>query len=154
MLAALGDLYFKVGRDAEARPLFDRVVQIAGGKNEYLRALSLFYSDHDRDLPQALELARRDFADRKDVYGYDTLAWALLKNNQPEEAARMMEGAFRLGTKDANLDYHAALIHLRLGNKPKAREHLARALARNPVFSPHAEDARKALEALERGSKP
>jgi tetratricopeptide (TPR) repeat protein len=156
MLAALGDLYLKQGRASEAKALFDRVVAIAAGKNEYLRALSLFYSDHDRDLPKALELARLDFVDRKDVYGHDTLAWALLKNNQPEEAAKVIEGAFRLGTKDANLDYHAALIQLRLGDKPKAREHLAKALARNPVFSPRAEDARKTLADLERdlsGSK-
>jgi tetratricopeptide (TPR) repeat protein len=148
MLAALGDLYVKVGREAEAQALFDKVVAIATGKNEYLRALSLFYSDHNRDLPKALELARLDFVDRKDVYGYDTLAWALLKNNQTEAASKMMEQAFMLGTKDANLDYHAGLIQLRLGNKPKAREHLARALARNPVFSLHAEAARNALEAL------
>ena len=150
MLAALGDLYVKLGRPDEANRLFDKIVAIAAGKNEYLRALSLFYSDHDRDLPKALELARLDFVDRKDVYGHDAMAWALLKNGQPEEAARVMEGAFRLGTKDANLDYHAGLIHLRLGNKPKAREHLAKALARNPVFSLHAEDARKVLEALEK----
>ena len=62
----------------------------------------------------------------------------------------MMEQAFKLGTKDANLDYHAGLIQLRLGNKSKAKEHLAKALAHNPVFSLHAEDARKALEALEK----
>jgi tetratricopeptide (TPR) repeat protein len=154
MLAALGDLYVKVGREAEAKPLFERVVQIATGKNEYLRVLSLFYSDHDRDLPKALELARLDFVDRKDVYGYDTLAWALLKNNQPEEAARMMDQAFKIGTKDANLDYHAGLIQQRLGNKAQAKEHLTKALARNPVFSLHAEDARKALEALEKEAEP
>ena len=134
--------------------MFDRVVQVATGKDEYLRVLSLFYSDHDRDLPKALELARRDFDSRKDVYGHDALAWALLKNDQPEEAARMMDGAFKLGTKDANLDYHAALIHLRLGDKPRAREHLAWALARNPAFSLHAADARKSLEALEEDGKP
>lgn len=153
MLAALGDLYLKAGRKDDAARQFDRLVAIAAGKNEYLRALSLFYSDHDRDLPKALELAQLDFVDRKDVYGHDALAWALLKNNRPEEAARVMEGAFRLGTKDANLEYHAGLIYLRLGDKPKAREHLTRALARNPVFSPRAEDARKALEALDRDGK-
>jgi len=149
MLAALGDLYRKLGRPAEADRLSVKLVAIAAGKNEYLRALSLFYSDHDRDLPTALELARRDFVDRKDVYGHDALAWALLKNGRPEEAARVMEGAFRLGTKDALLDYHAGMIHLRLGDKPRAREHLARSLARNPVFSPQAEEARKALANLE-----
>ena len=148
MLAALGDLYIKLGREDEAKPLFGRVVAIAGGKNEYLRALSLFYSDHDRDLPEALALARKDFEDRKDVYGYDTLAWALLKNNQPEEASQVMAKAFEVGAKDANLDYHAALIQLKLGNKALAKEHLTRALARNPVFSIHAEDARKILESL------
>jgi tetratricopeptide (TPR) repeat protein len=154
MLAALGDLHVKLGREAEAGPLFDKVVQIATGKNEYFRVLSLFYADHDRDLPRALELARLDFIDRKDVYGYDTLAWALLKNNQPEEAGKTMEQAFKLGTKDANLDYHAALIQLRLGDKPRAREHLARALARNPVFSLRADDARKALESLDKEAGP
>ena len=66
----------------------------------------------------------------------------------------MMEQAFRLGTKDANLDYHAGLIQLRLGNKAKAREHLVKALARNPVFSLHAGDARKALEVLESENGP
>ena len=150
MLAALGDLYVRLGRDAEARPLFDRIVAIADGKAEYLRVLSLFYSDHDRDLPGALELAQRDLVDRKDVYGYDALAWALLKNNRPEEAAKAMNEAFKIGLRDANLDYHAGLIHLRLGDKAKARDHLAKALARNPVFSLHAEDARKALEALDK----
>ncbi len=150
MLAALGDLYVRLGRDAEARPLFDRVVAIADGKNEYLRVLSLFYSDHDRDLPRALELAERDLVDRKDIYGYDALAWALLKNNRPEEASKAMDEAFKPGLRDANLDYHAGLIQLRLGDKAKARDHLARALARNPAFSLRAEDARKALEALEK----
>ncbi len=154
MLSALGDLYRKLGREAEARPLYDQAVRIASGKPELRRILVMFYADHDRNLPEALELARLDLSERQDIYGFDALAWALYRNNKPEEAAKVMAGAFELGTRDANLDYHAGMIQLRLGDKARAREHLARALARNPVFSPHADEARKALRDLDKEGNP
>jgi tetratricopeptide (TPR) repeat protein len=150
MLAALGDLLAKTGREEEAKRVYDRLEQRATLNAEYRRELANFYADHDRHLPKALELAQIDIAERKDIYGYDTLAWALFKNGRAQEAARASAEALKLGTRDARLHYHAGLIHLKLGDPDKAREHLGRALALNPHFSiVHAEQAKKVLESLE-----
>jgi tetratricopeptide (TPR) repeat protein len=149
MLASLGDLYERSGRPELAAPLFDRLVKETAASPEHRRNLAMFYADHDRDLPKALELARLDIAERQDVCGHDALAWALYKNGKFEDAARPAADALKLGTKDAKLYYHAGLIHLRLGDRDKARELLERALAINPHFSPSgAEAARRALASL------
>jgi hypothetical protein len=52
-----------------------------------------------------------------------------------------MEKALRLGTKDAKLFYHAGMIHRALGDKEKAADFLARALATNPHFQPRLADS-------------
>src|SRR5262249_18281443 len=91
-------------------------------------------------------LAKQDIAERQDVYGHDALAWALLKNDQPEEASKAMADALKQGTRDARLYFHAGMIAHRLGETAKARNLLEKALALNPHFSPEgAELARKTL---------
>jgi tetratricopeptide (TPR) repeat protein len=153
MLATLGDLYIKTGKPEKAKPLFDRLLKITEGKNEYLRIRAMFLADHDRNLPQALALAQKDFADRKDVYGYDALAWTLHKNGQHHEAAKAIDAALKIGVKDANVDFHAGMIRLKQGDRDGAREALKKALARNPQFSPiHADAARKTLAELGDGA--
>ena len=157
MLAALGDLYLAAGQAAKGEALFDRLERVTQGHAEYLRERSLFYANHDRKLPEALALARTDLDQRKDVYGYDALAWALLKNDQPEEAARAIAEALKLGTEDAKLFYHAGMIYRRLGDRAKAKQYLERALALNPHFSPlQAEEAHRVLAdgAGDAGSAP
>ncbi|HTE18584.1 MAG TPA: tetratricopeptide repeat protein [Armatimonadota bacterium] len=149
MLAALGDLYLKLGKAKLAEPLFRQLERETAGKAEYLRERSLFLADHGRNLPEALKLAEQDLAQRKDVFGYDALAWALYKNGRAGEASKAMAEALKLGTRDARLFYHAGMIHGRLGDTEKARDYLGRALALNPHFSlTQAEEARKALAAL------
>jgi tetratricopeptide (TPR) repeat protein len=149
MLAELGDLYTKMGNEFLARLNYDKLEQVARNKPAYNRELALFYANHDRRLPEALELARADLALRQDVYAYDTLAWALCKNQRYAEAAEAMSQALRLGTQDASLYYHAGQIYVGLGQKEKARHYLERALAVNPHFSLlQAEEARRALAAL------
>jgi Flp pilus assembly protein TadD len=101
-----------------------------------------------------LELAKRDLHNRQDVYAHDALAWALVKNGQPQEAEKAMTEALKLGTRDAMLFYHAGVIQQQLGEAAKARDYLGRALAVNPHFSlTQAEDARQRLAALG-GAKP
>jgi len=149
MLAALGDFYIKLGQPERAEPLFAQVERQTSGKPEYLRERSLFLSDHDRNLSEALVLAELDLAQRKDVFGYDALAWALYKNGRSEDAERAIIEALKLGTRDARMFFHAGMIYQRLGNAEKARDYLQRALAQNPQFSPlHADHARQALAAL------
>jgi tetratricopeptide (TPR) repeat protein len=135
MLIALGDLYALSGEPERARLNYERMERATSGQPEYRRVLAVFYADHDRDLPRSLELARQDLEQRKDVYGYDALAWALLKNGQAEDAEKAMTEALKLGTRDARLFFHAGMIQHRLGHPEKAHELFDRALAVNSHFS-------------------
>jgi hypothetical protein len=57
-----------------------------------------------------------------------------------------MTNALAFGTKDARLDYHAAMIALALGRTAEARTGLEAALALDPAFDPlQAARARQAL---------
>jgi tetratricopeptide (TPR) repeat protein len=152
--AALGDVYTRLGRTAEAGKQYALVEYIgrlsALNRTVYNRELALFYADHDRHLPQALELARKELEARRDIYSYDVLAWALYKNGRAREAQVAMTEALRLGTLDARLFFHAGMIHRALGEHDRAREALSRALALNPHFHLlHAQVARSVLAELQ-----
>jgi tetratricopeptide (TPR) repeat protein len=145
----LGDLCAKTGNEFLAKINFDKVAQMDRDDPAYDRELALYYCNHDRQLPRALELARRDLLARQDIYAYDTLAWALFKNGHHREAEEAIAKALKLGTRDATLFYHAGLIYQQIGNLDKARDYLNRALAVNPHFSlAHAEAARQTLARL------
>jgi len=149
MVVSLGDLCLRAGRPEEARALFDRLDRSLRDQTEFLRARAMFLADHDRDLPEALRLAQDDLVQRKDVHGYDTLAWTLFKNGKVQEAAEANAQALKLGTRDASLYYHAGMIHAKLGDRAKAKEMLERALEINPQFAvAGAEVARKVLADL------
>lgn len=49
MLAALGDLYIKLGQPERAAPLFDQILKATEGRGEYLRERAMFLANHDRD---------------------------------------------------------------------------------------------------------
>jgi tetratricopeptide (TPR) repeat protein len=135
VLADRGDLAARVGNDFLAQLNYDQLEKTAAGKPVYDRELALYYADHDRNLPRAVELAERDLTARQDVYAHDTLAWALCKNKRFAEAAREMDKALKLGTQDAGLFYHAGMIQHGLGDVNRARAYLEQALALNPHFS-------------------
>jgi tetratricopeptide (TPR) repeat protein len=150
---ALGDLYTAMGRADEARKPYDLVRYIgrlnALNKVLYNRELAYFYADHDLEPATAVDLATRELETRRDIYAHDLLAWALHKAGRSAEAVAPMEEALRLGTLDAKLFFHAGMIHRALGDRARARDHLARALALNPHFHVlHARTAREALAAL------
>lgn len=138
LLAALGDLYTITGQPDKARLQYDTVEFIGQlaeiNKVVYNRQLALFYANHDLNVAKALELAQNEIATRKDIYGYDTLAWALYKNGRYAEAAEAMEQATKLGTHDAMLYYHAGMIYEALGDHDQAQAMLKEALALNPHF--------------------
>jgi tetratricopeptide (TPR) repeat protein len=137
-IAELGDLYARTGNQSEAQKQFALVeyIGLLGKINQVLhnRDLALFYADHDTKLPEALELARKELEVRRDIYTWDALGWALLKNGQLAEAASASEKAMRLGTKDPILLYHAGVIAERLGQREKALSELKEALETNPHF--------------------
>ena len=151
--AALGDLYTRMGRSADAHRQYELVQYVArlGAPRPalYNRELVYFYADHGVELDRALELARRELAARPAIGAHDALAWTLLQLGQAEEARAAMDRALALGTRDARLYFHAGMIYRRLGDAARAREYLGRALATNPHFHPlQAETARHALAEL------
>jgi tetratricopeptide (TPR) repeat protein len=153
-VAGLGDLYGKIGKPAQARQQYE-LVEYIGRLNAinqvlYNRELAYFYADHDMKLAESLELAKRELDYRKDIYAYDLLGWSLYKNDKVEEARDAIEKALPLGTQDAKLFFHAGMIYHRLGDKEKAKQYLAKAIATNPYFHVlYAETAQKTLEQLE-----
>jgi tetratricopeptide (TPR) repeat protein len=131
-LANLGDLYHLTGHDAPAQTQYGTVEVIATlaaiNQQVYNRQLVLFSVNHDRDLASALTLAEQELAVRKDVYGYDAYAWALLANGRAGDANVAMTTALAFGTRDPLLLYHAGEIALALGNSAQARDLLTQAL--------------------------
>jgi tetratricopeptide (TPR) repeat protein len=94
----------------------------------------MFEANHNRKLDESLKLASTELAVRKDIYGYDAEAWALYKNGRYQEAALDMDRAMKLGTREALLYYHAGMIAEAMGEYPRAKDMLTRALSINPHF--------------------
>lgn len=151
-IAALGDLYAKLGRADEAKQQYDQVEFIEkmdafGGT--YSRQLALFWADHDMRLDEALTIAENERATRKDIYASDILAWSLYKKGRFAEAKTAMDEALRLNTRDPRLLYHAGLIAAANGDPQKGANYLQQALDVNPFFDVRqAEIAKKKLADL------
>jgi tetratricopeptide (TPR) repeat protein len=137
-VAELGDLYRKLGRVNEAKQQYELVEYIGhlGKLNRVLtnRELALFYADHGIKLPEALELAQKEFEVRHDIYTWDTLAWVLYKNGRFQEAAEAIDKALALHTNDSQLLFHAGMIYHSLARNSDAEDCLSRALKINPHF--------------------
>ena len=115
--------------------LVDAVAGIARSNQQiYNRELALYYANHDRNLAEALKLARAEITQRKDLHAYDTLAWAEFKSGNPKEAAAAAEQALASGARDAAVWYHAGMIALANGERIRGVELLEKALALNPSF--------------------
>jgi tetratricopeptide (TPR) repeat protein len=76
------------------------------------RAWGLFLLDHgtQRDAAHVLTKARTELKARRDVYGYDLLAWALHRTGRNAEARVAMDHALAQHTEDPQLARHAAEI--------------------------------------------
>jgi tetratricopeptide (TPR) repeat protein len=149
-VASLGDLYRRLGKDADAEKQYALVEYIARlgtiNRQIYNRELALFFASHNRHLPEALSLAEKELEARHDVYTWDALAWALLKNGRPAEAQEAMAKALAVGTREPLLFFHAAAIERGLGNMKRASQFAQKAVTLNPEFHVfYAEQARQWL---------
>ena len=146
MRAATGD----AKREANDRKTVLAIAQLSGeAAGVYDRTLSLYLSTTAIDPGRALTLAQAEIGVRKDVYGYDALAWALLANGRAAEADAAMAGALAFGTRDAKLLYHAGMIAAAVGDPGRARAQMQDALALDASFDPvGAQRARDTLSRL------
>ena len=147
IMIALGDLYTLTGEfdlAADRYATVNVIAQLAGGV--YDRTLALFLAEHGQ-AQEALALAQKGLEVRRDIYGYDTLAWALYHLGRPFEAREAMDRALALGTRDTQLWFHSGAISLALGDKERAAADLAAALGLNRNFHPlHSDEAALMLE--------
>ncbi len=151
MIIMLGDVYTKLGnaeKAAEQYALAEVIEQKLGDAGDQ-RKLALLWADQNTKIDEALAIAEREYAVRKDIYTADILAWCLYKKGRFADAKKAVGEAMRLNTKDAKLMYHAGMIEKGLGNKAAAKRSLAAALKLNPAFDLiQAENARAALAEL------
>ena len=156
-VVALGDVYTVTGRKADAEKQYGLVETInrlnrASGIRDDLHMLK-FYADHDRNLAQAIEEAESIFRSRKNVYAADTLAWCYYKAGRYEEARKTIQKALARRTPDAEILFHAGMIHAKLGDRAQAQKYLYQALSLNPHFHPlHAATAAATMSEL--GARP
>ena len=153
-LGLVSDAHAALGDTAKAAE-YVAAMEVAVGQEPgaYHRAWSLFLLDHGRRVPEVLAAAQAELAGRRDIHGYDLVAWALYKSGRAAEAREPMRLAMAQGTQDAMLHYHAGMIALASGDPVAARDHLERALAVAPAFD-HAAPAiaRATLDSLRRTS--
>src|SRR5439155_9395069 len=115
----------------------------AGVRTELQTAV--FDLDRRRNVADALARARTAYATAPGIYAEDALAWGLFRAGRCEEARAHSAHALRLGTRDALLVFHRAMIERCLGTAA-ARSWFRRTLEINPHFSfLWAPVARKAL---------
>ena len=155
-----------------AENLFDlaQALQLAGHQDEAQRAfaefeqkslletnradnsnheLVFYYADYAKQPAKALEVARREYARRPDVFTLDCYAWALHLNGQYDEAIRQIGTALAVGIRDAKLFWHAGEIELAAGDHAAAERYLRQSAELNTLGS---DEARTALAGLVQSS--
>lgn len=147
---ALGDVYKKTGNEEKAKDqyaLAEFIEQKLGNIDQ--RTVALLWADQDMKLDEALAIAEREHAARKDIFTADIYAWCLYKKGRFQEAKAAMTEAMRLKTKDARFYYHAGMIEKSLGDKKAAKDFLQKSLKTNPAFDVlQSENAKAALQEL------
>jgi len=144
-LGVVGDAYAAMG-DTSQDGEYYRTMEVAvlHQPGPFHRAWSLFLLDHNRDVPRVLEKVREEIQVRRDIYGYDLLAWALHQSDDDRAAWEPMMRALSLGTRDATLFYHAGMIARGLGQNALGREYLQAALKVNRYWDPFQPDVARA----------
>jgi tetratricopeptide (TPR) repeat protein len=135
-LGVMSDAYAALGDSAKASE-YAHAMEIAVSKQAtaYHREWSLFLLNHGLRVAEVLAKTREELATRRDIYGYDALAWALHASGRDREAREAMRNALALGTQDATLFYHAGVIDRALGKRDVAASELEHARTLNPYLA-------------------
>jgi tetratricopeptide (TPR) repeat protein len=117
-LGLIGDAYSAVGDRANADRYYETLnVAVAAQPGAYHRAWALSLLDHGIRVDTVLAKASDELRNRKDIYGYDVMAWALYKAGRFAESSDMMGRALRFHTPDPLLMRHADAIHAAMAQR-------------------------------------
>ena len=115
-LGLVGDAYGALGDTAKSNEYFHTLeVAVSAQPGPFHRAWSVYLLDHNLRVAEVLQKAQDELVERKDIYGYDLVAWALHKSGRDAEATTMMREALKLHTPDPLLRRHADAIDKALG---------------------------------------
>jgi tetratricopeptide (TPR) repeat protein len=138
----LADALRMAGRRDESKKAFAEfeqksLAESARGDNSN-RELIFYYADYAKEPVKSLEVARREFARRHDVYTLDAYAWALHVNGKDAEARKQVEAALAVGIRDARIFRHAGEIALQAGDRTGAGKYLQQSAELNTSESAQA----------------
>ncbi|MEP7346656.1 MAG: hypothetical protein ABI877_15400, partial [Gemmatimonadaceae bacterium] len=134
-LGLLADAWMALGDSAQSAS-YAKAMTVSALKQPgpIHRAWGLYLVDHGQRTDDVLRRVRKELVTRKDVYGYDLLAWTLHARGDNQGAWLAMEHALSQGTQDAQIAYHAAEIARALGQTAEAERQAQRMLALNPSY--------------------
>lgn len=128
----LGDARSLAGDRAGADEAYALLVK--DGRRTDGRTLAAFYATKNRDIDEAVRLALAERDVRDDLYTEDTIAWALYRKGELDDARKASDLALSLGTKDAKLLYHAGAIRIAQGDVKSGAALVREALRLHPRF--------------------
>ena len=131
---ALADGLRAAGNLDEARAVEERLGR--SGAMSDPRTFALYLATRRERTDEAVALAQKEMANRKDVFTLDALAWSLAAAGRTAEADDAMKQALAEGTKDARLFYHAGVIASARGESARARRWLDKAVAAQQMLLP------------------
>ncbi len=115
------------GRSDQAKQVFaefeKKSLLETNRKDNSNRELAFYYAEYQHAPVKALEVARGEYAWRRDVFTLDCYAWALHVNGRDKEARKQIESALSVGVRDPKLIRHAAELALATGDKAAAQRY-------------------------------
>jgi tetratricopeptide (TPR) repeat protein len=153
-LFALGQALRRSRRMAEARAAFSEFEQRARAEMDRAdnanRELIFYYVDYVGRPTEALSVALKETARRRDVHTLDAYAWALYANGKYADARKQIQAALAVGIRDPDILFHAGTIAAGLKDAQAAKMYLNEAIR----LAPGAEWAGAARKTLVRLSSP
>jgi tetratricopeptide (TPR) repeat protein len=139
------------GREEEAQKAFAEFEQKSlletNRADNSNHELVFYYADYAHQPAKALEVARREYARRHDVFTLDCYAWALHQDGQNQEALKQINTALAVGIRDAKILRHAGEIALATGDHAVAERYFRQSAELN---APGSEEAYASLARLSR----
>ena len=141
----VGIILASQGKREEAKKWYEATVADLPGAAVAANNLALIYAEEGVNLDRALQLAsdaKKILPDSAEVT--DTLGWVYYKKDLPALAVGPLEESAQKLPNNAEVLYHLGMAYAKIGDKPKARSALERALKLDPKMGAAA-TARAAL---------
>lgn len=107
---------------------------VAIGQKSDKRTLAAYWATKNKNIDEALKLAKEEANIRQDIHTRDVLAWVYYRKGDFKAARKESDEAMAHGTKEPILLYHAGAIRLAQGEKKDGESLIREALKMNPHF--------------------